>query len=327
VVVEAKQFAGDDACLHYEVMNAVDKFATFLRGVPGVQSVVSVPDLAKVGIAANNEGNPRWAALPRSSQALQQGAEAYNPDIGMNTQGCSAMQVLIYTQNHEGATLAHLTREIKRYIALQPQDAASTALRIDQAFQLAGGNAGVMAATNEAVEKAEVEMLVAIFGAITLMCFLTFRSWKAVLCIIAPLAVVSVLCNALMAVLGIGLKVATLPVVALGVGVGVDYGIYLFERVEHQLERAGHDLRTAFYEAFRQRGTAAVFTAVTMSIGVATWAFSPLKFQADMGLLLAFMFLVNVFGAVLLLPALACWLNVGRRRAVAAARMRTPVAR
>jgi predicted RND superfamily exporter protein len=327
VVVEAKQFAGDDACLHYDVMNAVDKFATFLRGVPGVQSVVSVPDLAKVGIAANNEGNPRWSALPRSSQALQQGAEAYNPDMGMNTQGCSAMQVLIYTQNHEGATLAHLTREIKRYIALQPHEDASPAFRVDQAFQLAGGNAGVMVATNEAVEKAEVEMLVAIFSAITLMCFLTFRSWKAVLCIIAPLAVVSVLCNALMAMLGIGLKVATLPVVALGVGVGVDYGIYLFERVEHQLERAGQDLRTAFYEAFRQRGTAAVFTAVTMSIGVATWAFSPLKFQADMGLLLAFMFLVNVFGAVLLLPALACWLDVGRRRTVSAARTRIPVAR
>ncbi|HEY6610038.1 MAG TPA: efflux RND transporter permease subunit [Pseudomonas sp.] len=311
VVVEAKGFEGD-ACLHYSVMSTVDRFATFMRGVHGVQSVVSVPDMAKVGISANNEGNPRWAALPRSSQALQQGAEAYNPDLGMNTQGCTAMQVLIYTKDHEGATLHHLTNEIKRFIAEQPQDKVE--FRVADAFRLAGGNAGVMAATNEAVEQAEVEMLVAIFGAITLMCFLMFRSWKAVLCIIAPLAVVSVLCNALMAALGIGLKVATLPVVALGVGVGVDYGIYLFERVKHQIEHEGQDLRMAFYEAMRQRGTAAIFTAVTMSVGVATWAFSPLKFQADMGILLAFMFLVNVFGAVLLLPALACWLNVGGER-------------
>ncbi|MCC6074174.1 RND family transporter [Pseudomonas sp. GCM10022188] len=311
VVVEAKGFEGD-ACLHYSVMNAVDRFATFMRGVHGVQSVVSVPDMAKVGISANNEGNPRWAALPRSSQALQQGAEAYNPDLGMNTQGCTAMQVLIYTKDHEGATLHHLTSEIKRFITEQPTSDAQ--FRVADAFRLAGGNAGVMAATNEAVEQAEVEMLVAIFGAITLMCFLMFRSWKAVLCIIAPLAVVSVLCNALMAALGIGLKVATLPVVALGVGVGVDYGIYLFERVKHQIEEEGQDLRMAFYEAMRQRGTAAIFTAVTMSVGVATWAFSPLKFQADMGILLAFMFLVNVFGAVLLLPALACWLNVGGER-------------
>ena len=75
-------------------------------------------------------------------------------------------------------------------------------------------------------------MLLALFGAITLLCFLTFRSWEAVLCIILPLALVSILCNALMATLGIGLKVSTLPVIALGVGVGVDYGIYLYERIE-----------------------------------------------------------------------------------------------
>ncbi|MNN10729.1 Membrane protein YdfJ [compost metagenome] len=114
-----------------------------------------------------------------------------------------------------------------------------------------------------------------------------------------------------MALLGIGVKVATLPVVALGVGVGVDYGIYLYERIQHEME-AGLDLRNAFYEAMRQRGTAAVFTALTMSIGVCTWAFATLKFQADMGVLLAFMFLVNVFGAIILLPALAAWFNQGR---------------
>ena len=97
--------------------------------------------------------------------------------------------------------------------------------------------------------------------------------------------------------------------VALGVGVGVDYGIYLFERIQHHMHTSGQDFRSAFYNAMRERGTAAVFTAITMSIGVATWAFSALKFQADMGLLLAFMFLVNVFGAILLLPALGAWFN------------------
>ena len=109
-----------------------------------------------------------------------------------------------------------------------------------------------------------------------------------------------------MAMFGIGLKVATLPVMALGVGVGVDYGIYLYERMQHEL-KAGKSLRMAFYEAMCQRGTAALFTAVTMSVGVGTWIFAPLKFQADMGILLAFMFLVNVFGAIFLLPGLAAW--------------------
>lgn len=306
VVVEAKNYT-EDACLQYEVMNAIDRFEMFMRGVYGVQSVVSVPDMAKVGIAANNEGNPRWSALPRSSQGLQQGASAYNPDLGMNTDGCKAIQVLIYTKDHQGATLKHIVEEVKRFVATQ--ESANANFRISESFRLAAGNAGVMAATNEAVEAAEIEMLLSIFGAITLLCFLMFRSWRAVLCIIVPLTIVSVMCNSLMAMLGIGLKVATLPVIALGVGVGVDYGIYLYERIQHQMEHYGQSLHAAFYEAMRQRGTAAVFTAVTMSLGVGTWAFSALKFQADMGILLAFMFLVNVFGAISLLPAMAAWFN------------------
>ena len=142
---------------------------------------------------------------------------------------------------------------------------------------------------------------------------ITFRSFPITLCIILPLALVTILCNALMAILGIGVKVNTLPVVALGVGVGVDYGIYLFERMKHEMEDNGLNLRDSFVEALKQRGTASVFTAVTMTISVATWTFSDLKFQADMGILLCFMFLVNMFGAILLLPALAAYL-VGDRK-------------
>ena len=300
VIVEAKDFEGD-ACLQYPVMNAIDRFELFMRGVAGVHSVVSVTTTGRVGIAANNEGSPRWAAIPRNPQALAQGASGYNPDAGLNTEGCKAIQILVYTRNHEGETIAHIVKEIRGYI-----DANKTEGIV---FRLASGNVGVMAATNEAVEHAEVKMLAAIFGAIALLCLVTFRSWEAMLCVIVPLAIVSILCNAVMATLGIGLKVATLPVVALGVGVGVDYGIYLFERIQHHMREDGDAFRTAFYRAMCERGTAAVFTAVTMSIGVATWAFSALKFQADMGILLAFMFLVNVFGAILLLPALGAWFN------------------
>ena len=299
VIVEAKDFDGD-SCLHYPVMSAIERFELHMRGVAGVHSVLSVTTAARVGIAANNEGSPRWAALPRNAQALGQGASGFNPDDGLNTDGCKAIQVLVFTNDHEGTTIAHVVQEIGRWVDANKTEGV--------AFRLASGNVGVMAATNEAVEHAEVTMLVSIVGAIALLCLATFRSWTAVLCIIVPLAIVSILCNAVMATLGIGLKVATLPVVALGVGVGVDYGIYLFERIQHHM-REGEAFRVAFYHAMCERGTAAVFTALTMSIGVATWAFSPLKFQADMGLLLAFMFLVNVFGAILLLPALGAWFN------------------
>ncbi len=305
VYVETK--ADGEACLQWPVMNAVERFDHFMRGVDGVQSVVTVATIAKVAAAGNNEGNPRWAALQRTERALRTGSKSLNPELGLNNDGCSVIHLVVYLKDHRGATLKHVVGEVGKFI-----DAEKTP---NVTFRLAGGNAGVAAATNEAVEKAEVEMLGAIFGAIVVLCWLTFRTWKAVLCIMVPLTIVSILCNALMAVLGIGLKVPTLPVIALGVGVGVDYGIYLFERMQHEIHDKGSSLREAFYEAMRQRGTAAVFTAITMSIGVGSWAFATLKFQADMGVLLAFMFLVNVFGAILLLPALACWLGVGARTA------------
>jgi predicted RND superfamily exporter protein len=150
-------------------------------------------------------------------------------------------------------------------------------------------------------------MHAAIFGALFLMCMVTFRSFRATLCILIPLALVSVLCEALMPMLGIGLKVSTLPVIALGVGVGVDYGIYLYDRLEIHLEE-GHNLAHAFFEALHERGAAMIFTAVTMTLGVGTWAMSALKFQADMGILLAFMFFLNMLGAIFLLPSMAAFL-------------------
>ena len=294
-----------EACLRWPVMNAVERFDFFVRGIDGVQSVVTAATLAKVAASGNNEANPRWAALQRSEAALRTGSRTLNPLKGLNDDGCKVIHLVIYLNDHQGATLKHVVGEVQKFIAAEKTPGVN--------FRLAGGNAGVAAATNEAVEEAEVEMLGAIFGAIILLCWLTFRTWKAVLCIMVPLTIVSILCNALMAWLGIGLKVPTLPVIALGVGVGVDYGIYLFERMQHEIEDKGSSLREAFYEAMRQRGTAAVFTAITMSIGVGSWAFAALKFQADMGVLLAFMFLVNVFGAIFLLPAMACWLGVGKK--------------
>jgi predicted RND superfamily exporter protein len=306
----------DEACLSPQVMRAVEAFDFQLRSVTGVQSVQSVAGMSKIVIAGNNEGNPRWSAIPGSARGLSQGARAYLPDDGLVTEGCQQMQILVFLTDHEGTTVAHVVDEARRII---------TQVQTPQVqFLLAGGNIGVMAASNDAVKRAEVVMLAALFGSVGLFCWLTFGSLRAVLCILVPLAIVAVLCNALMAMLGIGLKVATLPVMALGVGVGVDYGIYLYERIQHEMAD-GADLRQAFYQAMCQRGTAAVFTALTMSIGVCTWAFAPLKFQADMGVLLSFMFLVNVLGAIFLLPALAAWFNQGRR--LVAIRAGQPLAR
>jgi len=174
-------------------------------------------------------------------------------------------------------------------------------------FRLATGNVGVMAATNEEVKAAQTPILLYVYGAIILLCLITFRSIRGTICIVLPLVLVSYLAYSLMAFLDIGLKVNTLPVVALGVGIGVDYGIYIFSRLREYLNE-GASLDEAYMRTLRLTGRAVLFTAITLGVGVGTWLFSELKFQADMGILLSFMFIFNMIGAMLILPALARWL-------------------
>jgi len=301
VVAQTRGLQG--ACTDYDVMSAIERFDWHMQTAPGTQSVVSLPGLAKVVNAGFNEGNLKWRQLPRDPQVMAQSVTPIDTATGLLNPDCSAMQVLVFTTDQQGDTIAGLVSRVKAF---------ATANRTENLeFRLATGNMGVMAATNEAVDAARWEMNFAIFGALLVMCLATFRSLRATLCILIPLALVSVLCEALMPALGIGLKISTLPVVALGVGVGVDYGIYLYSRIAVHQSR-GASLSDAVFGALQERGTAMVFTALTMTVGVGTWALSALKFQADMGVLLAFMFFLNMVGAVLLLPALAAFLLKGR---------------
>lgn len=294
--VIAQSYNVDGACTSYEIMDTIDRFEWHIRNVEGVQSVLSLPGLAKIVNAGWNEGSIKWRALPRNKFMLAQSVSPIDTGTGLLNTDCSSMQIMIFTKDHQGGTISRIVSEVKNFNREHRTDKLE--------FLLAGGNVGVMAATNEAVDAAESTMLASVFGAIILLCLVTFRSLRATICIVLPLALVTVLAKALMAALGIGLKVSTLPVLALGVGVGVDYGIYLYERMKQGLQK-GHTIFDAFYEALRQRGSAVLFTAATMTIGVGSWAFSALKFQSDMGILLAFMFFVNMLGALIMLPALA----------------------
>jgi predicted RND superfamily exporter protein len=172
---------------------------------------------------------------------------------------------------------------------------------------LAAGSAGIEAATNIVVKEAWHKMLWLVYAAVVILAFITFRSWRAVVVAILPLVVTSFLAEALMVALGMGVKVATLPVVALGVGIGVDYALYILSVMLARL-REGMTLSEAYYNAVLFTGKVVMLTGVTLAIGVITWVASPIKFQADMGILLAFMFLWNMLGALILLPALAYFL-------------------
>jgi hypothetical protein len=168
-------------------------------------------------------------------------------------------------------------------------------------------------------------MLLLVYGAVVLLCLITFRSWRAAIVALVPLVVTSVLCEALMVMLGIGVKVATLPVIALGVGIGVDYALYLLS-VQLNYQRAGLPLRDAYRRAVQFTGKVVALVGVTLAAGVVTWAWSPIKFQADMGILLTFMFVTNMIGALVLIPSLSHFLLRGVSSRPGHAELRSAIA-
>jgi predicted RND superfamily exporter protein len=296
----------DEGCIDHEVMTAIDRFGWHMENAEGVQSVVSLAAIAKRINAGWNEGGLKWRVLPRNQSVLAQ-AVAYVPtSSGLLNEDCSVMPVMVFTTDHKAETITGIVSAVQEYTSSH----ASEKVR----FLLATGNVGVMAATHGEVRGDQFPILFGVFSAIILLCLVTYRSVRAVLCIIIPLGLVSLLAYALMAVLEIGLKVSTLPVVALGVGIGVDYGIYIYSRMRVLMGR-GATLPEAYHHTLQVTGSGVIFTGLTLAAGVATWIFSPLQFQVDMGILLTFMFLVNMLGAIFLLPALAYWLLPSSRDA------------
>ncbi len=295
VIVETKA----DGCIDFRIIDAIDRFAWHMANVDGVRDVMSLAGVSKVVSAGWSEGSLKWRNLPRDERQLVQAQNYIETSTGLLNRDCSVMPVMLFLSDHRAETIERVVASVKDYRTKEPTEGVT--------YRLATGNVGVMAAQNEEVMAKEFVILGWVFAAVTIMCLVNFRSVIGTIMVIVPLLLVSILVYAVMAFVGIGLKVNTLPMVALGAGIGVDYGIYLFSRMQEFLRR-GESVQQAYLGALRVTGAAIFFTGVTLAIGVATWVFSPLKFQADVGMMLTFMFLVNMLGAMLLLPALGAWL-------------------
>jgi predicted RND superfamily exporter protein len=262
-----------------------------------------------------------------------QATSPVDTSYGLFNANCSAMPIIVFSTDHKAGTITTMVNAVKKYNAenanpqgWRPPDDPDKAKDWKAPepgtpefakgpyieFSLATGNVGVMAATNEVIKAQEKPILIWVYVAIALCCWLAFRSIPATICVMLPLILVSLMAYGVMAMMGIGLKVATLPVAAFAVGIGVDYGIYIYSTLSAHMSE-GVPLKEAYFRALHYTGKAVLFTALTLASGVATWLMSDLQFQADMGALLVFMFVVNMLGAILLFPALAHFLLEGRK--------------
>ena len=293
-----------DACIDYPTMQLIDRFSWVMRNVPSVNSVQSLAQSARDTSAIWREGNLKWMALPRTETDLIRTTSLYEPSSGLLNEACTILPVIIYLDDHKADTIEDV---IARVIEFRTTDAGALA-RPDVNFRLGMGGVGVMAATNDVIEANEMPMLAWVYAVIVLLVYLAYRDWRAIICCCMPLLMATFLGYWLMTALGIGLKVSTLPVLVLATGIGVDYAFYIYSRLQLFLNE-GMPMREAYPLALKQIGVAVIFTGMTLSVGVSTWAFSGLKLQADMGILLSFMFLANMIAAIVFLPAFASTLE------------------
>lgn len=288
----------DGACSEYDTLKKIDALEWQVRQLAGVESTNSLALLNRRVLVGLSEGSPLWYEfLP--NQSMLNTVTAGAPRTGLYNDSCNLLTLYIYLRDHKADTLTHVTRAVETFAASNDTEKVK--------FQLAAGSAGIEAATNSVVSDAWRKMLFLVYTVVSVLCFITFRSWRAVVVAVLPLVLTSFLAEALMVSLGLGVKVATLPVIALGVGIGVDYALYILSITLTRL-KAGDSLSQAYYIALLFTGKVVLLTGVTLAAGVITWVFSPIKFQADMGLLLAFMFLWNMLGALVLIPSLGHFL-------------------
>ena len=285
-----------EGCLDHPTLVEADRLAWALQQLPAVQGTASLADAVRQITAGSFEGNPKWLTLSRNQEVLNHAAlqaTAMNPDL-VDAE-CSVMPIVAYLSDHRAETLDEVVRTAEAFAREHGGER--------RRFLLAAGNAAVEAATNAVVREARWTTLLCAYGAVILLCLAAFRSWRAVVVTVIPLAGTSILCEAFMAALGIGVKISTLPVIALGVGIP-DFALYLLSvQLAHQ--RRGEPLALAYRRSLRFTGKVVALVSLTLAAGVVTWAWSPIRLQADMGILLTFMFVGNMVAALVLVPALS----------------------
>jgi predicted RND superfamily exporter protein len=259
--------------------------------------------------------DPKWDIIPLTMEEIfmlisiyQMGAAPEDMDKYM-TPNMSDANVMLYLRDHKGETLKNVIRGIKEWVAMPDNkilgpDAADTSKTIQAVeFIPAGGLGGILAAAIELIEKANHFLVGGILLFTFLCCAIVYRSLFAGFIFVLSLVLANFTSFAYMAWKEIGLNINTVPVVSLGVGLGVDYGLYIVSRIK-ELIVAGASWEKGIIDGVSSTGRAVFYQSVMMSASVFFWWFSPLRFQAEMGFLLAILMMVNMFVGVLLLPAL-----------------------
>ncbi len=298
VIAEGKE---KRAMVDPTTLRLVDNMAATALNIPQVGGTMTIVDIVKRICRMFHEQEPKWGVVPPDNIGtyffLIGGAMAPGElDRYISTPNYTNATVTLYFREYNNTVLKDSIKFLKDYIANNPSEMLE--------FRLVGGILGILAAVNEEVEWSYWVNMLLIFSTIFIFCWMAYRTWLGALVLWVPLVVCQVLCDVLMLILGIDMNINSLPVASVGVGVGVDYGIYVLSRLAEEYQFSKGDFEKARYLALTSTGKAIIFTASTLLVSVIFFAFADFKFQAEMAILLAFLLIANMIGALALLPAL-----------------------
>lgn len=287
-----------------EVLRSVEAFERDIAGSDGFGGSESLAAIVKKLNREFHEGDPKWSMLPASAEKtafyLWMFESKSDPgDLDRWTDiSYQYGNIISYFKDHKGETVRGAIGRAKQFLA-------SNSLPTEKvAFRLAGGVVGVTAATDEVVAKYNDLTLWIALGVIFICCVIPYRSFGRAFILLASLVTANYVTMAYMAITKMGMTINVLPVAAIGAGLGVDYGIYVISRINDELLATG-DILLSIQNTLITTGRAVFITGMTVVVGIAFWYFSALRFQAEMGFLMAFLILINMIGAVFLVPSLA----------------------
>jgi len=293
-----------DALKMPQVLDWMQRFSRYMERQPEIGGSVSMADIV-VDIRRNlYEGNPRYRELGATQlengeliSFYMQGADpddlAQFADVKFQNGA-----ITLFFRDHKGDTLRKATHYANQFIQDNPLEGAQV--------KLVGGVLGIIAAVNEILLGDQIEAIALAFLVVVLCCLVVYRSSVSGIFFIIPVLISNVVTFAFMAWQGIGMSISTLPVVALGIGLGVDYAFYIVDSIKEYLEKnPDAEPLDAVLQSLGSAGRGVLLTAFTLAAGVLFWSVSSLRFQAEMGMLIGLWLMVSAFTSLFVMPSLA----------------------
>ncbi|MBN9694751.1 MAG: MMPL family transporter [Zoogloea sp.] len=284
-----------------EVLTAMNRFQRFLEAQPEIGGSVSIADVLPVVSRTLREGNPRYQELGDSQATngslmavLDSVSEPGDMDRFVDSTYANGAVTLMF-RDRKGETIRTAVARVKEFIAANPLETGS--------WQLAGGLIGVMAAVNEVILSGQIEAVALALLVLVVICTVVYRSTVAGMLFMVPVIISNTLTFSFMAWKGIGMNINTVPVAALGIGLGVDYAFYIADRVKEEIA-AGSTPEKAIYMALHSAGMGVVVTASVLIVSTLLWWASSLRFQAEMGLLMAIWLGISAMSALFVMPSI-----------------------